>query len=173
VRNRAGCSLAIQFALCGFDEARRNGAKYEAAISEAIRAVHSRCPDMLSRTEVKRIMAAERGSNKSGQTPLGTEDQPISADVATANAPGLPESYPERPTKIDFQLWRLPRSPTQQRKRRRKVASSSRFNWNRKVSGLATPAEALLRRAGGHYSQVCRSQEIRSCFNQLRGGDWS
>lgn len=68
--------------LNSFDEARRKGAKYEAAISEAMCAVRSCYQEMpISKTEVKRILAELR-SNKSEQTLLVSEEVQNCAAVA-------------------------------------------------------------------------------------------
>jgi hypothetical protein len=98
-------------ALCGFDKARRNGAKYEAAISEAIPAVHSWFEEMpISRTEIKRILAA-RQSDIPGQTLLFTEEPPENAEQATANPAALPESGTKRLRRLTFGFGPCPDHP--------------------------------------------------------------
>jgi hypothetical protein len=79
------------FVRCAFDEARRNGEKYNDAISAAVSALNSgQTKRYVSRTEVKRILAARR-LEPPGQTLLVTKDVLESSEVATANAhlPGV------------------------------------------------------------------------------------
>jgi hypothetical protein len=79
------------FVRCAFDEAKGNGEKYDDAVSAAVSALNSgqtkRC---VSRTEVKRILAARR-LEPLGQALLVTKDVLENSEMATANAhlPGI------------------------------------------------------------------------------------
>ena len=92
-------------ALCALDKARRNGEKYETAISDAILAVHP-WGMRISRTEVKRLLAARQLENPT-QTLRVTEDPPDGSNQASANGAGLP---PSRPRRLAFG-FALPRAP--------------------------------------------------------------
>ncbi len=71
----------------GFDRARRNGDKYDDAISEAISTVHEWFHEMpISKTEVKRVLAKRRSSELE-ETMLATNDV---AEVSEASPPKSP-----------------------------------------------------------------------------------
>ncbi len=98
------------FVRCAFDAARRNGEKYDDAVSAAVSALNSGYDKRyVSRTGVKRILAA-RQLDHPGQTLLVTKDVLESAEVATANA-HLPGVHITRLPRWTLQFGPCPEHP--------------------------------------------------------------